>query len=69
MKNRLPGDNFGKFIFWWRCTPKLEPISSVKAELYRLSPNACGCTRPLALPENPLNYLFEISPANLLFFN
>jgi hypothetical protein len=44
-------------IYWWQFTPKLEPISSVKAELRRLSPNACGHTRPLAPPEKP----FELS--------
>jgi len=42
---------------WWQFTPKLEPISSVKAELCGLSPNACGRTRPLAPPEKP----FELS--------
>ena len=35
--------------------PKLEPISSVKAEPHRLSPNVCA--RPLAPPEKS----FELS--------
>lgn len=37
--------------------PKLEPISSVKAEPYRLKPNARGRTCLLASPEK----LFELS--------
>jgi hypothetical protein len=37
------------------------------AEPCRLSPNACGRTRPLAPPEKPFALFFEISPAEFLF--
>lgn len=58
-------------LLWLRSTKNLEPISSVMvAEPCRLSPNACGRTRPLAPPEKPpFDSFFEIPPAVFFFFS
>jgi hypothetical protein len=47
--------------------PKLEPISSVKVEPCRLSPNACGRTRPLAPPEKPFALFFDFPRRDFFF--
>ena len=40
---------------WCDFTPKSEPISE---KIPKLSPDACGRTRPLAPPEKPFAYFF-----------
>ncbi|MDO4759648.1 MAG: hypothetical protein Q4A30_02635 [Candidatus Saccharibacteria bacterium] len=50
--------------------PKLEPISSLKVEPCRLGPERlAGASARSPHQKNPLNYLFEISPADFLFFS
>jgi hypothetical protein len=52
-----------RICLWCDFTPKSEPISE---KIPKLSPDACGRTRPLAPPEKPFAYFF-ISPAEFLF--
>ena len=55
---------------WLRSTKNLEPISSVMAaEPCRLSPNACGRTRPLRPTRKTLCLIFLISPRRDFFFS
>lgn len=49
--------------FWCDFTPKSEPISE---KIPKLSPDACGRTRPLAPPEKPFAY-FLFPPPNFFF--
>jgi hypothetical protein len=48
---------------WCDFTPKSEPISE---KIPKLSPDACGRTRPLAPPEKPFAY-FLFPPPNFFF--
>jgi hypothetical protein len=51
---------------WCDFTPKSEPISE---KIPKLSPDACGRTRPLAPPEKPFAYfLFPPPPPNFFLF-